>query len=314
MADDFLKEVLLEKQRVIKEAKRVYPEEELRIRLEEPRIYRPFKQAISTPGKLHIIAEIKKASPSEGLLREHFDPIQISRLYQNAGASAVSVLTEEKYFQGKLAYLKQVRKIVDIPILRKDFIFEPYQLYESKFFGADAVLLIAEILQDGKLSEFLALAKRLELDCLVEVGNEEELRYALAEGAEIIGINNRNLHTLEVDPKIAASLVAHIPKDKVIISESGIKTHREYLAYRKLNVNALLIGSAFMKAEDIKLKIKELTEGKEPKKAAVLKKKPAAKKPVKSSASPVRKHRVSGKKKEVSNGSGKKQPAEKKRK
>lgn len=279
---DFLKEVLLEKQRAIKEAKRAYPEEELRLKLEEPRIYRSLKQAISDPGKLHIIAEIKRASPSEGLLREHFDPIQISRLYQNAGVSAVSVLTEEKYFEGKLAYLKQVRKIVSLPILRKDFIFEPYQLYESKFFGADAVLLIAEILKDGKLSELLALAKRLELDCLVEVGSLEELQYALGQGAEIIGINNRNLHTLEVNTKLAASLVKHIPQGKSVVAESGIKTHREYLTYKKLNVNALLIGAAFMKAEDIKGKIKEIAEGKEPKKAAVLKKKPSAKKAVQS--------------------------------
>src|SRR3989338_7063152 len=314
MAGDFLKEVLLEKQKSLKEAKRRYPEEELRLKLEEPRIWRPFKASIGVRGKLHIIAELKKASPCAGILREDFDPIQISRLYQNAGASAISVLTEEKYFLGKISYLSQVRKIVDLPILRKDFIFEPYQLYESKFFGADAVLLIAEILQDGKLSEFLALAKRLELDCLVEVGNMEELQYALEQGAEIIGINNRNLHTLEVDPKIAASLVAHIPKDKVIISESGIKTHREYLTYKKLNVNALLIGSAFMKAEDIKQKIKELTEGKEPKKAAVLKKKPAVKKPVKSSIVPVRKHRVIGKEKEMPKGTSRKQRATKKRK
>ncbi len=263
---DFLKEVLLEKQKAVKEAKRVYPEDELRKKLEEPRIYRPFKQAISEPGKLHIIAEIKKASPSEGLFREHFDPVQISRLYQNAGVSAVSILTEEKYFQGKIAYLNQVRKIIELPILRKDFIYEPYQLYESKFFGADAVLLIAEILKEGKLSEFLALAKRLELDCLVEVASRVELAYALTQGSEIIGINNRNLHSLEVDTKLAASLVKDIPEGKVIVAESGIKTHREYEAYKKLKMNALLIGSAFMKAEDIKQKIKEVVDGKEPKK------------------------------------------------
>ena len=163
---DFLEEVLLEKQRAIKEAKRVYPEEELRIRMEEPRIWRPFKQAISQAGKLNIIAEIKRASPSEGVLRETFDHLQIARIYQNCGACAISILTEEKYFSGKMAYLKQARKVVDLPILRKDFIFEPYQLYESKFFGADAVLLIAEVLKEGRLSEFLAIARRLELDCL----------------------------------------------------------------------------------------------------------------------------------------------------
>ncbi len=276
MAGDFLREVILEKQRALKEAKRRYPEEELRLKLEEPRIYRPFKAGIAVPGKLHIIAEIKKASPSKGILREDFDPIQISRLYQNAGASAISILTEEKYFSGKLAYLNQVRKIVHLPILRKDFIFEPYQLYESKFFGADCVLLIAELLKDGRLSEFLSLAKRLELDCLVEVHNLDQLKYALDEGSEIIGINSRNLHTLEIDNKLISLLVECVPEDKVVVAESGIKTHRDYLSYKKLNVHALLIGSALMKAGNIADKIKEIVEGKVLKrKVAIRKKKPS---------------------------------------
>ena len=279
MTKDFLKEVLLEKQRAIKEAKRVYPEEELRLRMEEPRVWRPFKQAISAPGRLNIIAEIKRASPSEGVLRESFDHLQIARIYQNCGASAISILTEEKYFSGKIAYLKQARKVVDLPILRKDFIFEPYQLYESKFFGADAVLLIAELLKDGKLAEFLAIARRLELDCLVEVGNVQELEYAIGQGSEIIGINKRNLHTLEVSKTPDANLFGMIPEGRVIVAESGIKTNRDYLAYKKLNVNAVLIGSAFMKAEDIAKKFKEISEDKEPKKKPVLKKvkKPSAK-------------------------------------
>lgn len=266
MAGDFLKEVLLEKQKSLKEAKRHYPEEELRLKLEEPRIWRPFKASISVSAKLHIIAELKKASPCAGILKEDFDPVQISRLYQNAGASAISVLTEEKYFLGKISYLNQVRKIVDLPILRKDFIFEPYQLYESKFFGADSVLLIAELLKDGRLSEFLSLAKRLELDCLVEAHNLEQLRYALDEGAEIIGINNRNLHTLEIDKKVAAVLIKHIPSDKIVVLESGLTNHRDYLASQKLNVQAILIGSALMKAKDIREKFKQLVEGQTKKK------------------------------------------------
>ena len=264
MAGDFLREVILEKQRALKEAKRRYPEEELRLKLEEPHIYRPFKASIAVSGKLHIIAELKKASPSKGILREDFDPIQISRLYQNAGASAISILTEEEYFLGKLAYLNQVRKIVHLPILRKDFIFEPYQLYESKFFGADAVLLIAELLKNGRLSEFLSLAKRLELDCLVEVHNLDQLKYALDEGSEIIGINSRNLHTLEIDNKLVSFLAKYVPEDKVVVAESGIRTHRDYVSYKKLNVNALLIGSVLMKAANIKEKIREIVEGKVP--------------------------------------------------
>lgn len=286
MKMDFLKDVLLEKQRALKETKRVYPEEELRIKLEEPRVWRPFKEAISAPGRLNVIAEIKRASPSEGVLRENFDPLQIARIYQNCGACAISILTEEKYFSGKIAYLKQVRKVVDLPILRKDFIFEPYQLYESKFFGADAVLLIAEVLKEAGLSEFLAIAKRLELDCLVEVGNPEELEYAIEQGAEIIGINKRNLHTLEVSAKLEADLFKNVPEGRVIVAESGIKTHRDYLAYKKLNVNAVLIGSAFMKAEDIREKFKEISEEKEVK---VKVRKPSAKsgtKRKKPSASP----------------------------
>ena len=264
MAGDFFKEVLLEKQKSLKEAKRRYPEEELRLKLEEPRIWRPFKASISVSGKLHIIAELKKASPCAGMLREDFDLLQISRLYQNAGASAISVLTEEKYFLGKISYLNQVRKIVDLPILRKDFIFEPYQLYESKFFGADSVLLIAEVLKDGRLSEFLSLAKRLELDCLVEAHNLEQLKYSLDEGAEIIGLNSRNLHSLEIDNKLRNALIKYVPKDKVLVAESGIKTHRDYESCKKLNLNALLIGSALMKAKDIREKFKQLAEGNAP--------------------------------------------------
>lgn len=274
MEKDFLKEVLLEKQKSIKEQKHKYPEAELRLRLEEPREYRPFKASISGSAVLNasgsagaeakpwIIAEIKNASPSEGVLRKDFNPLQIARLYQNAGSSAISILTEEKYFLGKIAYLNQVRKIVTLPILRKDFVFEPYQLYESKFFGADCVLLIAEILGNNRLSEFLGLAKRIELDCLVEVNTAETLRYALDQGAEIIGVNSRNLHTLEVDKKSARALIKDIPKGKVIVLESGIKTRRDYLSAAKSGANALLIGGAFMKAKDIKEKFKELIAGK----------------------------------------------------
>ena len=270
---DFLKEVVLEKHKAIKETKRYYPEEELRMKLEEPRIWRTFKANISQAGKLNIIAEIKRTSPSQEFLREDFDIPQIARLYQNAGAAAISILTEEKYFSGKIAYLKQARKISELPILRKDFIFEPYQLYESKFFGADAVLLIAELLKEGRLSEFLALAKRLELDCLVEVNSLDDLNYALDQGAEIIGLNSRNLHTLEIDKKTADSLIKHIPKDRIVVAESAIKTHRDYLKYQKLEVNALLIGSALMKAEDIKKKFSDIINGSAVKK--VVKKTPA---------------------------------------
>lgn len=266
MARDFLKEVFLEKQKSVKEAKRRYPEEELRLKLEEPHIYRPFKSAISQSGRINIIGEIKKASPSEGILREDFDPIQISRIYQNIGCSAISVLTEGKYFSGKISYLSQVRKIVTMPILRKDFIFDIYQLYESKFFGADCVLLIAELLKGGKLAEFLSVAKRIELDCLVEVNNIDDLHYALDQGSEILGINNRNMHSLEVNNKLGLSLINQVPRDKVIVLESGIKSHRDYLSYSKFNLNAILIGSAFMKAQDIKQKFEEIVKGPEKKK------------------------------------------------
>lgn len=262
MKEDFLKKAVLEKQKAVKEAKRAYPEDELRLKLEEPYIYRPFASAISQKGgSLNIIAEIKRISPSQGLLKEDFDPVRISRLYENAGAKAISVLTEEDFFGGKLSHLSQARKIVSIPILRKDFIIDKYQLYESKFFGADAVLLIAELLKAGKLSEFLSLAKRLELDCLVEAGSPEDINYALDQGAEIIGVNSRNLHTLEVDNKILCKLRKYIPKDIILVAESGIGTHREYSACQKLEVNALLIGSALMKSADIKKKFRDIVEG-----------------------------------------------------
>ncbi len=259
MIRDFLQEVILVKQKTLKEAKRAYPEDELRKKLEEPRIFRSFKEAVTSGNQLHIIGEIKRSSPSEGLLREDFHPVNIARIYERCGCSAISILTEEKYFLGKIAYLKQARKVVTVPILRKDFIFDPYQLYESKFFGADCVLLIAEALKNGRLAEFLSLAKRLKLDCLVEVNNQGDLQYALAQGAEIIGINNRNLHTLAIDAKAGAELINCIPEGKIVVLQSGVKTHRQFLSYSKLKVNALLIGSAFMKADDIRKKVQEIT-------------------------------------------------------
>jgi indole-3-glycerol phosphate synthase len=281
MARDFLKEVLLEKQKSLKEQKHKYPEAELRLKLEEPRVYRPFKASISSSAgaqaRPRIIAEIKNASPSEGVLRKDFNPLQIARLYQNAGSAAISILTEEKYFLGKIAYLNQVRKIVSLPILRKDFVFDPYQLYESKFFGADCVLLIAEILGNNRLGEFLRIAQRIELDCLVEVNTADDLLYALDQGAQIIGLNSRNLHTLEVDKKSARELIKDIPEDRVSVFESGIKTRRDYLSAAKSGAHALLIGGAFMTARDIKEKFKELVEGRDRKAKAIGQKKKSRK-------------------------------------
>ena len=171
---------------------------------------------------------------------------------------AISVLTCEDYFLGDINYIEQIKKTVNLPILRKDFIIQPYQIYESRAFGCDALLLIVELLSQETMSEFLNLAKNLGLDCLVEVHTEKDLKKALKVKAQFIGINNRNLNTLEVDFKTTERLYPLISKDKLVVVESGIKTYQDILFLKILGVEAVLIGEAFMEAEDIKAKISQI--------------------------------------------------------
>lgn len=256
---DVLKEILQKKQEKLILAKQGLSEEELKEKVKSLQPTRPFIEAINRPRSICLIAEIKRASPSSGVIRQDFNPQEIARNYQDAGVQAISVLTEEDYFQGSLASINEIKSMVGVPILRKDFIFEPYQVYESRLFGADAILLIAEILTKEKLLELMQIADALSLDYLVEVHDERQLKKILnLKNIPVIGINNRDLHTLELDFKITEKLFPLIPKDKVVVVESGIKTYQDVLFLKILGINAVLAGTVFMQAQDIARKVEEL--------------------------------------------------------
>lgn len=255
---DTLKEIVQKKKEKILLAKQQLPEEDLKAKVENLPATRPFIEAIYKPRTISLIAEIKKASPSRGIIRQEFNPQEIAKIYQEAGAQAISVLTEEDFFSGSIFYLNEVRSAVDLPILRKDFILESYQIYESRYFGADAILLIADLLTKDSLSELMQLAANLGLSYLIEVHNEKELKKVLNLKVPFIGINNRDLHSLETDFKTTEKLFPLIPKDKIVVVESGIKSYQDVLFLKILGVSACLIGEAFMEAEDIKKKIEEI--------------------------------------------------------
>ncbi|MBM3244387.1 MAG: indole-3-glycerol phosphate synthase TrpC [Candidatus Omnitrophica bacterium] len=256
--NDCLKEIVLKKQERIALAKQQLSEEELKNMIQGLPPARPFLEAINKPRQIALIAEIKKASPSRGVIRAEFNLEEIARAYQDAGVQAVSVLTEEDFFLGDISYMNQVKQAIDVPVLRKDFILEPYQVYQSRAFGADAVLLIADLLTKEKLTELMQLADSLGMDYLVEVHNEKELKKVLTLKPPLIGINNRDLHTLEVDLKTTEKLFILIPKGKTVVVESGLKSYQDILFLKVLGVNAVLIGEAFMEAPDIRRKVEEV--------------------------------------------------------
>ncbi len=218
--------------------------------------------ALAVAGKDRcIIAEIKKASPSRGLIRPDFDPISIAREYASHGARAISVLTEEHFFQGSLLYLQQVRAAVDVPLLRKDFMLDPYQIIEAKSYGADAVLLIAALLDVALMRELREQAASLSLDVLVEVHTEKELESALAAGALLIGINNRDLNTFEVSLSTTERLVPFVPAGVGVVCESGIHSVDAIQQVEKSGVHAFLIGESLMRAPQPGKKLSELLTG-----------------------------------------------------
>jgi len=255
---DVLKEIVQKKKEKILLAKQSLPEEELRVRIQGLAPARTFLEAINKPRTISLIAEIKKQSPSRGVIRENFNLQEIAKTYQDAGVQAISILTEEDYFGGNLSYLDEVKSLVTPPILRKDFILEPYQIFESRAYGADAILLIADLLTRDQITEFMQIADNLGLDYIVEVHTEKELKKVLNLKVPIVGINNRDLHTLEVDFKTTEKLFPLIPKDNVVVVESGIKTHQDVLFLKILGVSAVLIGEAFMEAQDLKNKIEDI--------------------------------------------------------
>ena len=220
----------------------------------------PFKEALKDP-QIAIIAEVKKASPSKGLIAEDFDYIKIAKEYESAGASAISVLTEPYFFQGSNDYLKEIAQNVSIPILRKDFIIDEYMIWEAKLLGASAVLLIVSILDIVQLKKFLDLAHDLGLSAIVETHDGSEIRTAMNVGAEIIGVNNRNLADFTVDIENSISLRRCVSDNIVFISESGIKTKEDVTRLKENNVDAVLIGETLMKSDDKKAMISELKNG-----------------------------------------------------
>lgn len=217
-----------------------------------------FEAALRTGGGVKLIAEIKAASPSLGVLREGLDPVSLALEYQRAGATAISVLTDQKFFHGSLSNLEEVRRAVGLPLLRKDFIIDNYQLYEARVAGADAVLLIARLLDKKTLSAFLKVAGQLGLACLVEVHTEEELKKVLDTHARLIGINNRDLDTFKVDLNTTLRLLPLVPLDRIVVSESGIHNREEVRRLEKAGVKAILVGEALVRSKDVASKIKEL--------------------------------------------------------
>jgi indole-3-glycerol phosphate synthase len=217
-----------------------------------------FLHAVRDRKGRSIIAEVKKASPSKGVIRADFDPLQLAQTYEANGAAAVSVLTEKKFFQGHLDYLRLIREHVTLPLLRKDFLFDPYQVYEARSCGASAVLLIVAILSDGQLSELSAVARSLGLDCLIEVHDEQELERALACGVTLLGVNNRDLRTFHTTIETSERLMRLVPPGVTVVSESGL-AHRAQLArLEALGVRAFLIGETFMAAPDPGVLLREM--------------------------------------------------------
>jgi len=207
---------------------------------------------------IRLIAEVKQASPSRGMLSPNFNPIELAQTYAEGGVAAISVLTEANYFMGSIEHLAAIKEVVGLPLLRKDFIFDLYQVYESRAYGADALLLIVAILSQEQLKELVSLSHSLGLRCLVEVHNEGEVERAVLSEAEIIGINNRDLNTFTVDITTTRRLRPLIPQGRIVVSESGIKSKRDIEKLGKWGVDAVLIGEALVTAGDVMAKMKEL--------------------------------------------------------
>ncbi len=220
--------------------------------------FRPFRSALMLGDQVSLIAEVKKASPSAGVIAADFDPLGQAREYSRGGAHALSILTDEKYFQGHLSYLKRIREQVDLPLLRKDFIVHELQIFESVVAGADAILLIVAALSPEHLERLYDLAKTCQLDVLVEVHNLDEMDLALDLGGDFIGINNRNLKTFQVDLKTTEELATEIPGDCCSVSESGIRSAEDVRFLRHQGINAILVGETLMRAPNVRAKMAEL--------------------------------------------------------
>jgi len=256
-----LDDIVRVKRQEVDAAQRRLPFEELKARLSRHAAERGFRAALGVPGKLSLIAELKRKSPSKGMLRERFDPVSLAQTLQEAGAAALSVLTDERSFGGHLEFLRDAKHFTEIPVLRKDFIVDPYQVYEAAFYEADAVLLIVRILTEASLIQCMQAADAVGIEPFVEVHSEAELKVALSIGARVIGINHRDLRTFQIDSALSETLVPKIPPGKIIVAESGIQSAEDVQRMKRLGVHALLIGEALMTAPDPAAKIGELFAG-----------------------------------------------------
>lgn len=250
--------IVASKRQEIADARRRIPDRELERRLVEAPPVRDFRSALERPAGMQVIAEVKKASPSAGLLRADFQPVEIARIYEQHGAACLSVLTDMPFFQGQLAYLTAIRAAIALPLLRKDFILDRYQLLEARLAGADAVLLIAEILPGPELSELLSQTWELGMEALVELYDADNLPRVLDSKARLIGVNNRDLRTFVTRLEHTLELAARIPIGCYLVSESGIRTRQDVLRLEAAGVRAILVGETFMRAADIGAKLDEL--------------------------------------------------------
>lgn len=256
-----LKKIVERKWQEVAERSAVTSLSELQVKAAEQDAPRGFVSAIQTKldqGLSAVIAEAKKASPSKGVIRENFNPAEIARSYQAGGAACMSVLTDKDYFQGCEQYLQQARAACNLPVIRKDFMVDPYQVVEARAIGADCILLIVACLEDQQMAELNAAAKEQGLDVLVEVHDRDELHRALTLGNTLIGINNRNLHTFETSLSTTFDLLADIPEGHVVVTESAIHTPEDVAVMREHGVNTFLVGEAFMRADNPGEKLHQL--------------------------------------------------------
>lgn len=254
-----LDEIVQSKRQEIANARERMPMRELEQQLENAPSVRDFRGALEKrTERMAVIAEVKKASPSAGIIRADFDPVQLAGAYQEYGADCISVLTDEPYFQGHLDYLREIRQAVDVPLLRKDFLIDEYQVVEARVAGADAVLLIAEILDDNALSLLVEKAFALGMQTLVELYDAENLTRVLSCGTQLLGINNRNLRTFETKLEHTIDLATRVPEDVLLVSESGIRTAADVQRLWDAGARAVLIGETLMRADHVGEKLQEL--------------------------------------------------------
>lgn len=255
---DILNKIVQTKWQEIAQAKENQPLETLQARCHDLPPTRGFADALAQSPPIRLIAEVKKASPSAGLIREDFDPAMIAQAYQRGGASCLSVLTDQQYFQGDLSYLQLIRDSVSLPLLRKDFIVDPYQVYEARVAGADAILLIAECLDAANMKELHDLAVDLGMDVLIELHSPDNLPKVLATGTRLVGVNNRDLHNFQVDTQRTLDIRKEVPTTQLVVGESGVRDRQLVEQWQQAGINAMLVGESLMRKPDIESAVREL--------------------------------------------------------